>query len=68
MEWRVTFRRDTLIRLEHVEGGRVVEWVDRGNENAVEYRQESAHRSLRLHIIRVDHVAAFDPSIWHIDR
>jgi hypothetical protein len=68
VQWRMTFRRDSLIRLEHVEGGRVVEWVDRGPDDRVEYRQESARRSLKLHITHVDEVGAFDASIWHIDR
>jgi hypothetical protein len=68
VRWRVTFRRDSLIRLEHIEGGRVVEWVDRGADNRVEYRQESARRSLKLHITHVDEVGAFDASIWHIDH
>jgi hypothetical protein len=68
VQWRVTFRRDSLIRLEHVEGGRVVEWVDRGDDNRVEYRQEAAHRSLKLHITHVYDVGPFDASIWHIDH
>jgi hypothetical protein len=66
--WRATFRRDSLIRLEHVEGGRVVEWVDRGGGKDLQYRQEVARRTLRLHITRVDDVTAFDASIWHIDH
>jgi hypothetical protein len=68
VEWRVTFRRDSLVRLEHVEGGRVVEWVDRGAGNDLQYRQEVARRSLKLHITRVEDVLAFDASIWHIDH
>jgi len=68
VQWRVTFRRDTLIRLEHVEGGRLVEWVDRGGNDYLEYRQEAARRSLRLHIIRVQDVTPFDSSIWHISH
>lgn len=68
VKWRVTFRRDTLIRLEHIERGRVVEWVDRVADNDLEYRQETARRSLKLHITRVEDVTAFDASIWHIDH
>jgi hypothetical protein len=68
VQWRVTFRSDSLVRLEHVEGGRVVEWVDRGADARVEYRQESARRSLKLHITRVYDVGNFDASIWHIDH
>lgn len=66
--WRVTYRGDTLIRLEHVEGGRVVEWVNRVATNDLEYRQEVARRSLKLHITRVEDVSVFDASIWHIDH
>lgn len=66
--WRVTFRGDSLIRLEHVDGGRVVEWVDRAEQSRIEYRQESARRSLRLHITHVENGTAFDQTIWHIDH
>jgi hypothetical protein len=66
--WRVTFRGDRLVRLEHVDGGRLVEWVDRAIDSRIEYRQEAAHRSLKLHITRVENVTPFDESIWHIDH
>jgi hypothetical protein len=68
VQWRVTFRGDSLVRLEHVEGGRVVEWVDRGDDNRVEYRQEAARRTLKLHVTHVYEVGPFDASIWHIDH
>jgi hypothetical protein len=68
VDWRATFRGDTLVRLEHVEGGRIVEWVDRADPTRVEYRQESARRSLRLHITGQFEVNEFDAAIWHIDR
>ncbi len=66
--WRATFRRDSLVRLEHVEGGRVIEWVDHGRGDDLQYRQEVARRSLKLHITHVEDVTAFDTSIWHIDH
>ena len=68
VQWRVTFRRDSLVRLEHVEHDRIVEWVERVADQRVEYRQESARRSLKLHIIRVYDVMEFDAAIWHIDH
>jgi hypothetical protein len=68
VEWRVTFRGDTLVRLEHVQGNRVIEWVDRGADDRLEYRQESVRRTLRLHVTRVENVAEFEASIWRIDR
>ena len=68
VQWRITFRGDTLIRLEHVEGGRVVEWVDRSDVERVEYHQEVARRSLKLHLTGVFSVQEFDAAIWHIDH
>jgi hypothetical protein len=66
--WRLTFRRDTLVRAERVEKGRVAEWVERSDSAHVRYRNAGSHRSLQLVITRVDQVPEFDPSIWHLDR
>lgn len=62
--WRVSFRGDTLVRLERVEGGRLQEWVQRSPDQRVEYRNEAARRSLSLVIQRSDAVPSFDRSIW----
>jgi len=62
--WRVSFRGDTLVRLERVEGGRLQEWVQRSTGQRVEYRNEAARRSLSLDIQRSDAVPSFDPAIW----
>ena len=64
-EWRLTFVRDTLRRIERVEDGRIVEWVQRVADDRVRYRHEKNRRQLELYITRVDDVAeAFDPDIW----
>ena len=60
--WRVTFLRDTLRRLERVDNGRVMEWVERGSR--VRYRNEVHRRQLDLTVTRVDPTSAFDPIIW----
>lgn len=65
VNWRATFHGDTLTRLERVEDGRLQEWVERSADQKVQYRNESAHRTLSLVIQRTDAVAPFDPSIWH---
>jgi hypothetical protein len=63
--WRVTFRGDTLARLDRVSGERVTEWVERSTANRVRYRHESARRDLTLVIQRVtEEASAFDASIW----
>jgi hypothetical protein len=66
--WRLTFQSDTLVRLERVESGRVVEWVARRDTAHVSYRNESEHRSLELTVTRLERVAAFDASIWSLPR
>jgi hypothetical protein len=63
VNWRLTFRRDSLLRLERVRGGRIIEWVERTGD-AVRYRSEEARRSLVLTIKHAEEVAAFDASIW----
>jgi hypothetical protein len=64
VHWRVSFRGDTLARVERVDGGRLQEWVERGPDQRVQYRHESSRRTLSLVIQRSDAVTAFDPSIW----
>lgn len=61
--WRLTFRHDSLVRLERVRNGRIAEWIER-NGAAVHYRSEEARRDLLLTIKRVQEVPAFDAAIW----
>lgn len=62
--WRVTFVQDRIARLERIEGGRVVEWIDRAANGNVDYEHEQGRRSLRMRITRADEVSEFDASIW----
>jgi hypothetical protein len=66
VHWRATFRGDTLTRLERVEEGRLQEWVERSTDQAVQYRNEAARRTLSLVIQRSDAVPPFDPAIWRL--
>jgi hypothetical protein len=66
--WRLTFRGDTLVRLERVEGGRVAEWVARSDTAHISYRHEGARRALQLIVTRVEAVPEFDASIWSLPR
>jgi hypothetical protein len=68
VQWRATFRADSLIRLDRVDGSRVVEWIEHFTAGRSEYRQEAARRSLKMQVIRVDTVGRFDASIWSINR
>lgn len=65
--WRLTFYGDTLVRAERVEGGRVLEWVDRTDRSHIKYRSEKDRRSLELAITRTNGVSEFDASIWRLD-
>lgn len=62
--WRATFVRDTLQRIERVDGGRIVEWVQRSPDGRLRYRHEVSRRQLDLFILRTDQVSAFDSDIW----
>lgn len=62
--WRLTFRSDTLVRAERVEGDRVEEWVERTDASHVQYRNERSRRTLRLTLTRTEEVPGFDPTIW----
>ena len=68
VQWRATFRSDSLIRLDRVDGDRVMEWIEHQPGQRIEYRQEVARRSLKLQITRVDSVGSFDASIWSLGR
>jgi hypothetical protein len=63
--WRVTFIRDTLVRLERVDHDRVLEWVERSSDGrSVRYKHETQRRALELVITSNTAVGAFDPAIW----
>ena len=66
--WRLTFRGDTLVRAERVDGGKVAEWVERTDGLHLRYRNEGSRRTLTLTITRTEEVPEFDASIWRLDR
>ena len=62
--WRVTFVGRMLARLEHIQDGRLVEWVSRAPDGSVQYQHETGRRTLRLSITRVTTMLPFDATIW----
>ena len=62
--WRLTFVHDSLRKVERVDGGRIIEWVERHAGGRVRYRHETNRRQLELFITRSDDVSVFDPAIW----
>jgi hypothetical protein len=67
-EWRVTFRNDSLVHVDRISGGRVVEWVDRADLTRVRYRNESTRRTLTLALKAPERVMEFDAQIWTFAR
>jgi hypothetical protein len=64
-EWRVSALGDSLVSLDHIPGGKVVEYVHRAANGEVVYDVPSARRRLRLTITRTEETGPFDSSIWN---
>jgi len=65
VQWRVTIRRDTLLGLEHISGGKITESIARGADGVLTYNAAGARRHLELTILR-DEPGSFDASIWSL--
>jgi len=61
--WRVAFGGAELASLVRIDGGRLVERVERRAE-VVRYENTRAHRVLTLTVTRDDQVPGFDAEIW----
>jgi hypothetical protein len=64
--WRVTIASGALVRLERIDGGRIVQSVRRADDTHVRYYDATARRSLELTVTRVDRNADVDASIWSL--
>ncbi len=66
--WRVTVVNDGLQRVEHIEKGRTVEWLDRRRAADgrwhVQYVHERGKRRLSIVVTDTTYVEEFDASIW----
>jgi hypothetical protein len=66
--WRVSFAGRTLVRVERVEGGRVVEWISRRRNASgqwdLQYVHEQAKRRLGIIVTDTSRVEAFDAAIF----
>ncbi|MFL5488510.1 MAG: hypothetical protein ACJ78R_12555 [Gemmatimonadaceae bacterium] len=65
VQWRVAIRGDTLVSLEHINGGKIVESLTRMSNTTVAYQAPGARRRLELTILR-DEPGSFDASIWRL--
>lgn len=66
--WRLAIRGDQLRRLERIEGGRIIEWVDRRIQDGgwwhVQYVHERGKRRLTITVTDTTYVEGFDGAIW----
>ena len=64
-QWRVAIRGDTLVGLEHISGGKIVESFTRGANGVLTYEAPGARRRLRLTILR-EQPGSFNAAIWSL--
>ena len=65
VQWRVAIRGDTLVALEHISAGKIVESLGRGANGVLSYEAPGARRRLRLTILR-EQPGSFDATIWSL--
>ena len=66
--WRVSLVGRTLVRVERIENGKVVEWISRTSlsdgRGELRYVNESGRRSLSISVTDTRVAEAFDEAIW----
>ncbi|MCU0618336.1 MAG: hypothetical protein MUF40_00270 [Gemmatimonadaceae bacterium] len=62
--WRAELRGGRLVRLERVEGEKLVDRLERRADGALAYLHAPTRRQLFLDVQRTDSVAPFDADIW----
>lgn len=65
VQWRVAIRGDTLVGLERIKDGKIVDRLTRNANGAVVYESPGARRKLELTILR-EQTGSFDASIWSL--
>jgi len=65
IQWRVAIRGDTLVALERISGGKIVDRLTRNANGTVLYESPGARRKLQLTIL-TEQPGSFDASIWSL--
>jgi hypothetical protein len=65
VQWRVAIRGDTLVGLEHLSSGKIIESFSRGANGVLNYERPGARRKLALTVLR-EQPGSFDASIWSL--
>ena len=65
VQWRVAIRGDSLVGLERIDNGKIVERLNHNANGSVVYESPGARRKLTLTILR-EQTGSFDASIWSL--
>ncbi|HET9634733.1 MAG TPA: hypothetical protein VFP26_02295 [Gemmatimonadaceae bacterium] len=65
VQWRVAIRGDTLVALERIDDGKIVERLTRNGNGSAVYESPGARRKLELTVLR-EQPGSFDASIWSL--
>lgn len=65
IQWRVAIRGDTLVALQHISDGKIIESLTRRADGEVVYEKPGSRRRLALTVLRVQ-PGSFDESIWRL--
>ena len=65
IQWRVAIKGDTVVALEHISGGKIIESLTREANGALVYQAPGARRRLTLNILR-QQPGSFDATIWSL--
>ena len=65
VQWRVAIRGDTLVGLDHISDGKIIETFSRGANGVLTYAKPGARRRLELTVLR-QQPGSFDATIWSL--
>ena len=65
VQWRVAIRGDSLVALERIADGKIVERLTHNANGSIVYESPGARRKLELTILR-EQTGSFDASIWSL--
>ena len=65
VQWRLAARGDTLLSLQHISDGKIIESVTRGANGTYTFEAPAARRTMRLTVLR-EEPGSFDASIWSL--
>ena len=65
IQWRVALKGDTVVALEHISSGKIIESLTREANGALVYQAPGARRRLTLNILR-QQPGSFDATIWSL--